>query len=66
MKGKMKQRHESVGGSVGNVVFTLGGLEGVGARKNPTKTHLKTGSSESTIVTSPREQGIIRIVLSSS
>lgn len=53
-------------GSVGNFLLALGGLEGGGTRKDPIETHLKTGSSESTIVMSPKEQGIIRIVLSST
>lgn len=66
MNGKREQKHEIVGGSVANFPFALGRLEGDDASKNSTKTHLKTGSSESTLSMSPKEQGLIRIVLSSA
>lgn len=66
MNGKREQRHELIGGSVTNFLLALGRLEGDDTSKNPTKNHLETGSSESTISMSPKEQGLIRIVLSSA
>lgn len=60
MNGKTQQRWEGVDGSADNFLSALDGLEGGGARKGPIETHLKTGSSESTVLTSPKEQGIIR------
>lgn len=66
MSGKTEQRQEGVQGSVVKFLSALGELEGGGKRKDPIETHLKVGSSESTLVMSPREQGIIRIVLSST
>lgn len=55
MNGKREQRHENVGGSIANFPLALGRLESDDASKNPTKTHLKTGSFESTISKSPKE-----------
>lgn len=66
MNGKREQRYELVGGSVINFPLAVGRLEGDDTSKNPTKNHLKIDSSESTISMSPKEQGLIRIVLSSA
>lgn len=66
MSGNTEQRQEGVQGSVLKFLSAFGEPEGGGKRKDPTETHLQEGSSESTLVMSPREQGIIRIVLSSA
>ena len=66
MSGKTEQRQEGVQGSVVRFLSALGEPEGGGKRKDPIETHLQVGSSESMLVMSPGEQGIIRIVLSST
>lgn len=59
----MEQKEDGVDSYVVNFLLALGGLEGNATRRNPTEPHLKTGFSQSAIVMSTKEQGIIRIVL---